>query len=85
VRIFVQGECNESWLSIAEPQPKMGFSPKGVQERGSRKIVQGECRTKQTCLLCSAEPQPMFVEQRGEYFLRRQKVYPLSVLAEHDA
>jgi hypothetical protein len=42
VRIFVQGECNESWLSIAEPQPKMGFSPKGVQERGSRKFVQTE-------------------------------------------
>jgi hypothetical protein len=46
VRIFVQTEPNESWLSIAEVQPKMGFSPKGGQERGKENIVQGEKRAK---------------------------------------
>jgi hypothetical protein len=27
IGILVQGESNESWLSIAEPQPRMGYCP----------------------------------------------------------
>jgi hypothetical protein len=68
----VQTERNESWLSIAEVQPKMGFSPKGGSRKGERKYRAN--RMQSQAGLSYAEVKPMFTKVNIVQGERRAKL-----------